>query len=63
MNTKHMYTVTEFLETTGLKRTAAFQLFASGAVRTVRVGRRRLVPASAISDFVKTLEQEAESER
>jgi excisionase family DNA binding protein len=39
----------------GLGRTKTFELIASGALPSVRVGKRRLVPASALRAFVDCL--------
>ena len=40
----------------GLGKTKLRELLAQGAIRSVRVGRRRLVPVQALKDFVDTLE-------
>lgn len=39
-----------------LGRSTVFALIASGELRSVKVGRRRLVPESAIVDFIASLE-------
>lgn len=39
----------------GLGRTKTWELVRSGALETVRVGRRRLVPVDAIDQFVEQL--------
>jgi excisionase family DNA binding protein len=39
-----------------LGRSVVFQLLASGQLRSVKVGRRRLIPESAIVDFISQLE-------
>lgn len=36
----------------GIGRTMAYGLVGRGELRTVRVGRRRLVPASAIAEYI-----------
>jgi excisionase family DNA binding protein len=41
----------------GVGRTTTFQLIATGRLRTVRIGRRRLVPVRAIHDLVDGLDQ------
>jgi excisionase family DNA binding protein len=43
----------------GVGRSTVFELIASGALRSVKVGRRRLVPEQAIRDFVDRLDQQA----
>lgn len=40
-------------EALSLGRSAVYGLIASGQLRTVRAGRRRLVPASAIDAFIE----------
>jgi excisionase family DNA binding protein len=37
----------------GLGRTAAYAEIAAGRLRSVKVGRRRLVAASAVDDYIK----------
>jgi len=39
----------------GVGRTKMFELIASGELTSVRVGRRRLIPATAIRDYVDRL--------
>lgn len=39
-----------------LGRSTVFALMASGELRSVKVGRRRLVPESAIVEFIDRLE-------
>lgn len=43
----------------GLGRTKTFEEVAAGRLRTVRVGRRRLVPVDALHEYVSQLEAEA----
>ncbi len=43
----------------GLGRTKTHQLVASGELRTVTIGRRRLVPRAALEEFVRRLETSA----
>jgi excisionase family DNA binding protein len=42
-----------------LSRTVIFELMRSGRLRSVKQGRTRLIPASAIHDYVALLEKEA----
>jgi excisionase family DNA binding protein len=37
----------------GVSRTTVYALFSSGALRSCRVGRRRLVPAGAITRYLR----------
>jgi excisionase family DNA binding protein len=46
----------------GIGRSTVFGLLASGQLRSVKIGRRRLVPEQAIRDFVDRLDQQAVSE-
>jgi excisionase family DNA binding protein len=46
----------------GIRRTKTFELIKSGELRTVTIGRRRLVPVAAIEEYVARLEQQG-SER
>lgn len=41
----------------GLGRTKVYELISSGELRTVKIGRRRFVPASAVEEYVARLEQ------
>ncbi|MET7507537.1 helix-turn-helix domain-containing protein [Streptomyces albidoflavus] len=47
----------------GLSRSVVYDLIRAGRLRTVKEGRTRLVPASAITDHVALLEREAGAER
>lgn len=41
----------------GLGRTKVCELIQSGELRTVRIGRRRFVPTTAVEEYVARLEQ------
>jgi excisionase family DNA binding protein len=43
--------VDEAARALGIGRTLAYGLFARGELRSIKVGRRRLVPTSAISEY------------
>ncbi|MGW0119429.1 helix-turn-helix domain-containing protein [Streptomyces sp. NPDC003327] len=45
----------------GFERTTAWQEIRLGRLRTVRVGRRRLVPTEYIEEYVELLKREARS--
>ena len=47
-----LLSVTEAGRRLGIGRSALYQTLARGELRSVKVGRRRLVPADAIADFV-----------
>ncbi len=40
----------------GIGRSMVFELIGSGKLRSVSIGRRRLVPETAIADFIEALE-------
>jgi excisionase family DNA binding protein len=40
----------------GVGRSTVFDLIASGQLRSVKVGRRRLIPEQAIRDFIAQLD-------
>lgn len=40
----------------GIKRTSLFALMRTGELRSVKVGKRRLVPNTAIEEFIRGLE-------
>lgn len=50
---KLAYSVAEAVELTPLSRTAVFDLIASGQLRSVKVGRRRVIPADALRALVE----------
>lgn len=37
----------------GISRPSVYALINSGALRSVKVGRRRLIPASAVADYIE----------
>ena len=54
-----LYDVPEAMALLNLSRTQVYELIRSGRLLTVTVGRRRLVPAAAIDDYVALLVSEA----
>ena len=54
-----LYTVNEAADALRLSRTQIYELIHSGRLVTVTQGRRRLVPASAIAEYVALLLAEA----
>ena len=55
--TARLHPVEAVIERLGVGRSTVFALMASGDLRSCKVGRRRLVPESAIVDFIESLEQ------
>jgi excisionase family DNA binding protein len=45
-------------EALSIGRTAVFELIRSGRLRSIKVGGRRRIPASALTEFVRQLEEE-----
>jgi excisionase family DNA binding protein len=43
----------------GIGRTKVYELMRSGALRSVRIGGLRRIPATALADFVARLEEQA----
>ncbi|MGK9270321.1 helix-turn-helix domain-containing protein [Williamsia muralis] len=46
-------------ERLGIKRSLLYELMKSGDLRSVKVGGRRLVPESAIVEFIERVERES----
>lgn len=55
-----LYKVTDAMRVLNLSRTVIFELLRSGRLRSVKQGRTRLIPASAIREYVALLEREAD---
>jgi len=51
---KRTLTVEEAAAQLGLGRTVCFGLVASGALRSLKVGRRRLIPTDAVDEFLES---------
>lgn len=47
-----LLSIVEACEVLGLSRTQVYSLVSAGRLRTLKVGRRRLVPSSAIDDYI-----------
>ena len=52
---KVLLSVPDFMAATGVGRTKVYELIGSGELETVTVGRRRMVPAQALEDWVNRL--------
>ncbi|MFC4949034.1 helix-turn-helix domain-containing protein [Pseudonocardia sp. GCM10023141] len=59
MTGKELYRITETMTILSLKRSVLYEQLRSGRLRSVHVGRTRLVPAAAITDYIALLEREA----
>jgi excisionase family DNA binding protein len=51
--------VTDAMRVLSMSRTVVYDLIRTGRLRTVKEGRTRLAPVSAIADYVALLEREA----
>ncbi|WP_188188918.1 helix-turn-helix domain-containing protein [Nonomuraea sp. SYSU D8015] len=54
-----LYRVTDAVALLGQSRSAVYELIRSGRLRTVKEGRTRLVPSTAIQEYIALLEREA----
>ena len=54
-----LYRVTDATRVLRLSRSVVYELIRAGRLRTVKEGRARLIPASAIAEYVALLEREA----
>ncbi|TMR17009.1 helix-turn-helix domain-containing protein [Nonomuraea turkmeniaca] len=56
---RRLYRVCDAMRLLSLSRSVIYELIRSGRLRSVTQGRTRLIPASAIEDYISLLEQEA----
>lgn len=56
---RRLHRVEAAAEALGVKRSTAYEEIRLGRLRTVRVGRRRLVPTEYIDEYVELLKREA----
>lgn len=54
-----LYRVDDARRVLSISRTVIYELIRSGRLRSVKQGRTRLIPASAIADYIDLLEREA----
>lgn len=59
MRTKALYRIPEAMAQLSMSRTVIYELIKSGRLRSVTEGRARLIPHSAISEYVAMLEHES----
>lgn len=45
------YSVDEAVEASGIGRTTLYELIGSGAIESIKVGRRRIIPADSIRAY------------
>jgi excisionase family DNA binding protein len=58
---KQLYRVPEAMALLSLSRSVIYKQIHDGRLRSVTQGRTRLIPASAIAEYVALLEREAEA--
>jgi excisionase family DNA binding protein len=56
---RELYRVTEAMTLLSLSRSVIYEQLRCGRLRSVHVGRTRLIPAAAIVDYIALLEREA----
>lgn len=56
---KELYRIRDAMAILSLGRSVIYEQIRSGRLRSVTQGRSRLIPASAIAEYVKLLESEA----
>ncbi len=60
---RELYRVVEVMALLSLSRSVLYEELRSGRLRSVHVGRTRLIPATAITEYVALLEREADTMR
>jgi excisionase family DNA binding protein len=55
-----LYRIPDAMRLLSMSRSVIYEQLRSGRLRSVRQGRARLIPASAITDYIALLEAEAE---
>jgi excisionase family DNA binding protein len=58
-NRKQLYRIADAMVVLSMSRSVIYEQIRSGRLRSVTQGRSRLIPASAIVDYVSLLEREA----
>jgi len=51
------YTIEEAVQATGMSRSRIYQAISTGALRTIKTGRRRMVSATALTEWITSLEE------
>ena len=59
-SSKQLYRVSEAMTLLSLSRSVIYEQLRCGRLRSVHVGRTRLIPAAAITDYIALLERESE---
>lgn len=56
-----LYRVQDAMPVLRMSRSTIYELIRAGRLRTVKEGRARFIPATAINEYVALLEREAET--
>jgi excisionase family DNA binding protein len=57
---RRLYRVTDAMRLLSLSRSVIYEQIRSGRLRSVTQGRTRLIPATAIAEYIALLEKEAQ---
>lgn len=57
---RHLYRIPEAMRLLSMSRSAIYEQIRDGRLRTVKQGRSRLIPATAITEYVQLLIEESE---
>ena len=57
---KQLYRVADAMDVLSMSRSVIYEQIRSGRLRSVTQGRTRLIPASAIADYIALLETESQ---
>ena len=57
---RRLLSVPEAMACTGLGRSNFFNKIATGEIRSVKIGKRRLIPDTAIDEYIEGLEAQSE---
>ncbi|MET8139855.1 helix-turn-helix domain-containing protein [Sphaerisporangium sp. NPDC005288] len=61
LDTPRLYRVSDAMRMLSLSRSVIYELIRAGRLRSVTQGRTRLIPSSAITDYIALLEEEAQN--
>lgn len=53
--TRTLLSIPDFMASTGLGRSKTYQLIGEGEIETVKIGRRRMIPAQALDAWIANL--------
>ncbi|WP_370028522.1 helix-turn-helix domain-containing protein [Planotetraspora sp. GP83] len=59
---RRLYRVSEAMHLLSMSRTVIYEQIRAGRLRSLKQGRTRLIPASAITEYIALLEQEVRTE-